>query len=96
MRTNEELARQLTMHVPPGLAVLTTSFAKEARGAVIIDMNGRELIDFAGGIGVTNVGHCHPKVVAAIKEQAEKFISVHWQPLLGLNQIQRTTGRCSC
>jgi len=74
MRTNEELARQLTMHVPPGLAVLTTSFAKEARGAVIIDMNGRELIDFAGGIGVTNVGHCHPKVVAAIKEQAEKFI----------------------
>ena len=74
MRTNEELALLLNKHVPPGLSVLTTSFVKEARGAVIVDMNGRELIDFAGGIGVTNVGHCHPKVVAAIKEQAEKFL----------------------
>jgi 4-aminobutyrate aminotransferase/(S)-3-amino-2-methylpropionate transaminase len=40
----------------------------------MIDADGRELIDFAGGIGVNNVGHCHPKVVAAIKDQAEKFI----------------------
>ena len=33
-----------------------------------------ELIDFAGGIGVNNVGHCHPKVVAAIQDQAGKCI----------------------
>ena len=74
MRTNEELTQLLNKHVPPGLAVATASFVKEARGAIIVDMNGRELIDFAGGIGVINVGHCHPKVVAAIKEQAEKFL----------------------
>jgi 4-aminobutyrate aminotransferase/(S)-3-amino-2-methylpropionate transaminase len=74
MRTNEELTQLLNKHVPPGLAVATASFAREARGAIIIDMNGRELIDFAGGIGVINVGHCHPKVVAAVKEQAEKFL----------------------
>jgi 4-aminobutyrate aminotransferase/(S)-3-amino-2-methylpropionate transaminase len=37
------------------------------------DVEGREYIDFAGGIGVMNIGHCHPKVVAAIKEQAEKL-----------------------
>ncbi len=74
MRTNEELTTLCKKHVPPGLAVLTASFVKEARGAIIVDMNGRELIDFAGGIGVTNVGHCHPKVVAAIKDQADKYL----------------------
>ena len=36
-------------------------------------MEGREYIDFAAGIGVMNVGHCHPKVVAAVKEQAELY-----------------------
>jgi len=36
-------------------------------------VDGREFIDFGGGIGVMNIGHCHPKVVAAIRDQAEKF-----------------------
>jgi 4-aminobutyrate aminotransferase/(S)-3-amino-2-methylpropionate transaminase len=40
---------------------------------VVRDVEGREYIDFGGGIGVMNIGHCHPKVVAAIKAQAEKF-----------------------
>ena len=52
---------------------LTPFFAKSAVGALIYDVEGRELIDFSGGIGVMNVGHSHPKVVAAIKDQAEKF-----------------------
>ncbi len=71
---NEELLQLRNKHVPQGLANITTAFIKEARGAIMIDVDGRELIDFAGGIGVNNVGHCHPKVVAAIKDQAEKFI----------------------
>ncbi|MDD2850661.1 MAG: 4-aminobutyrate--2-oxoglutarate transaminase [Desulfuromonadaceae bacterium] len=74
MRTHDELNALRTKHVPPGISVLTASYVKEARGAIIVDIDGRELIDFAGGIGVTNVGHCHPKVVAAIKNQAEKFL----------------------
>tara|TARA_R110000868_G_scaffold329248_1_gene590104 strand:- start:975 stop:2159 length:1185 start_codon:yes stop_codon:yes gene_type:complete len=37
-------------------------------------VNGNELIDFAGGIGVVNAGHCPPPVVAAIVEQAQKYI----------------------
>lgn len=61
-------------HVPRGTFHATPAFIKEARGAVMVDVDGRELIDFAGGIGVTNVGHAHPKVVAAIKDQAEKYI----------------------
>jgi 4-aminobutyrate aminotransferase/(S)-3-amino-2-methylpropionate transaminase len=63
-------------HTPQGLSVGTPSFITEARGAIMIDADGRELIDFAGGIGVNNVGHCHPKVVEAIKDQ----VSAHMLP----------------
>ncbi len=41
---------------------------------IIKDMDGSEWIDFSGGIGVLNAGHCHDKVVEAIKEQADKLI----------------------
>ncbi len=44
-------------------------------GARVWDAQGREYIDCVGGHGVANVGHCHPKVVAAIKEQAERLIT---------------------
>jgi 4-aminobutyrate aminotransferase/(S)-3-amino-2-methylpropionate transaminase len=49
-------------------------FAARASGARIWDVEGREYLDFCGGIGVQNVGHNHPRVVAAIREQAERFI----------------------
>ncbi|ATZ61757.2 MAG: acetylornithine transaminase [Methanosarcinales archaeon Met12] len=44
------------------------------RGAVVRDIDGREYIDCVAGIAVNNVGHCHPKVVSAIKKQAELLI----------------------
>ncbi len=71
---NQELLAMRNKHVPQGPFNITPSFIREARGAVMVDVEGRELIDFAGGIGVNNVGHCHPKVVAAIKDQADKCI----------------------
>ncbi|WP_214044373.1 acetylornithine transaminase [Methanomethylovorans sp.] len=46
------------------------------KGAVVSDVNGMEYIDCVAGIAVNNVGHCHPKVVEAIKSQAEKLIHV--------------------
>jgi 4-aminobutyrate aminotransferase/(S)-3-amino-2-methylpropionate transaminase len=51
----------------------TPHYIDRAEGALLWDLAGREYIDFGGGIAVMNVGHSHPKVVAAIKEQAEKF-----------------------
>ena len=71
---NDALLEKRNQHIPQGPFNTTTAFIKEAHGAVMVDVDGRELIDFAGGIGVTNVGHCHPKVVAAIRDQASKFI----------------------
>ena len=50
------------------------SSVQYAYGATMIDADGNELIDFAGGIGVINAGHCPPPVVKAIQEQAERLI----------------------
>ena len=43
-------------------------------GAVVTATDGREYLDFTSGIGVVNTGHCHPRVVAAIQRQAERFL----------------------
>ena len=71
--SNEELTRQKTQFISDGVGITTTNFIESAQGAILRDVEGREFIDFAGGIAVMNVGHSHPKVVAAIKKQAEKF-----------------------
>ena len=59
--------------IPNGHASGTTCYVDSAKGAILTDVQGKQYIDFAGGIAVMNVGHSHPKVVAAIKDQAEKF-----------------------
>ena len=71
--SNEQLNQQKTQFISDGVGLTTTNFIQSAQGAILRDVEGREFIDFAGGIAVMNVGHSHPKVVAAIKEQAEKF-----------------------
>ena len=51
--------------------------AARGRGAMLWDADGREYIDCTSNYGVSVVGHCHPRVVAAIKEQAERLVSCH-------------------
>ena len=46
---------------------------KRAEGAIIEDLDGNRFLDWIGGVGVLNIGHCHPEVVAAVKDQAEKY-----------------------
>ena len=70
---SEYLSKLRGRIVPKGAFNTTPFFVEKAYGAAVYDVEGREFIDFAGGIGVMNVGHSHPKVVAAIKDQAEKF-----------------------
>ena len=48
----------------------------QGKGTRVWDMDGREYLDFVAGLAVCNLGHCHPKVVKAIQEQAEKLIHV--------------------
>jgi len=71
--TNEALQKLRTEVISAGVSSVTPVHVASAKGAVVRDVEGREYIDFGGGIGVMNIGHCHPRVVAAIKDQAEKF-----------------------
>jgi predicted acetylornithine/succinylornithine family transaminase len=48
----------------------------QGKGARVWDLDGEEYLDFVSGLAVCNLGHCHPKVVRAIQEQAEKLIHV--------------------
>ncbi|QOJ78111.1 acetyl ornithine aminotransferase family protein [Infirmifilum lucidum] len=48
--------------------------AKRGQGVWLEDLDGNKYLDFNSGIGVTNVGHAHPRVVQAIKDQAEKLL----------------------
>ena len=59
--------------LPRGVVSATTSLIATARNATIIDTKGREFIDFAGGIGVMNVGHAHPRVLATARAQLDRF-----------------------
>ncbi len=59
--------------VARGVSSTMNVFAARAEGAIIEDVDGNRFIDFAGGIGVMNVGHGRPEVVQAIAEQAAKF-----------------------
>ena len=73
-KTNKQLMEIRMEHVPQGPFNITPIFVKRAKGALIEDVEGNEYIDFGGGIGVVNVGHCNEKVVAAIKEQADQYL----------------------
>lgn len=70
----EKLAERRTRQVPRGVGNLNPVFIAKADGALLTDVDGREYIDFAGGIGVNNVGHRHPKVLAAIQEQLQAYL----------------------
>lgn len=71
---SQELFNRRKEVVANGVGVFNTATVREAKGAIIIDADGRELIDFAGGIGVVNAGHCPEPVVEAIREQAGKYL----------------------
>lgn len=76
MTKSQELIARRKAAVPNGVGMFNYATASRASGATIIDDDGRELVDFAGGIGVVNAGHCPPPVVKAIQEQAQRFLHV--------------------
>jgi len=90
-----ELYNQNFPHMSPVWGRIFPIEAERAEGSYIYATDGRKYLDFTCGIGVTNTGHCHPKVVEAIREQAGLFlhaqanIVVH-QPMLRLIEELRT------
>lgn len=60
--------------LPAGLGKSTEVVAEKAEGALVWDVDGNQLIDFAGGIGMVNLGHRPLVVIDAVKEQLDKYI----------------------
>jgi acetylornithine/N-succinyldiaminopimelate aminotransferase len=68
----QELERQ---HVVPTYARAPVVFVRGA-GCRLWDSEGNEYLDFLAGISVLNVGHCHPRVIEAVREQAQRLTHV--------------------
>jgi 4-aminobutyrate aminotransferase / (S)-3-amino-2-methylpropionate transaminase / 5-aminovalerate transaminase len=86
---NQDLYKYQKKYVAQGHTSANEVYIESGNGAVLKDVTGREYIDFSGGIGVMNIGHSHPKVIAAIKTQAEKlthtcFMVLPYQPYITL------------
>lgn len=71
-----ELIERRKNAMPNGLAKSTDIAIVSAEGGVVQDADGNTLLDFAGGIGMMNIGHRHPQVVEAMQQQLEKYIHV--------------------
>lgn len=64
-------------HLSPSITTPLPLVWESAADSIVTDVDGNEYIDFSSGVLVTNTGHCHPKVVAAIQEQAAKLINCY-------------------
>lgn len=69
-----ELVREDESYISKSMVRWYPLVAESGSGCIVKDVDGNEFIDFNSGLGVLNVGHCHPKVVSAITEQAKKLI----------------------
>jgi 4-aminobutyrate aminotransferase/(S)-3-amino-2-methylpropionate transaminase len=77
--TNAALMARRRAAVPRGVGQAHEIFASRAGNAELWDVEGRRYIDFAGGIAVLNTGHCHPGVVAAVREQLDRYTHTCFQ-----------------
>ncbi|MEH6687418.1 MAG: aminotransferase class III-fold pyridoxal phosphate-dependent enzyme [Halopseudomonas sabulinigri] len=77
-------------HLSPLLKQASQVRVERGEGSWLFDVNGKRYLDFTSGIGVTSTGHCHPKVVAAAREQIGKIVHAQYttvthQPMLDLS-----------
>jgi len=81
-------------HISPVWPSYTDIVAERGEGCYIYAQDGQAYLDFTCGIGVTNTGHCHPRVVEAVRAQAGKLLhgqaNIVWHaPLLELIDTQQ-------
>ncbi|SMG50985.1 4-aminobutyrate--2-oxoglutarate transaminase [Paraburkholderia susongensis] len=78
-QTNAELQSRKDAATPRGVGVMCDFYAARAENAELWDIEGHRFIDFAAGIAVCNTGHRHPKIVAAIRDQLDRFTHTAYQ-----------------
>jgi len=73
-------------HISPAWPCFSRIVADRGEGCIIYTADGQAYLDFTSGIGVTNTGHCHPRVVEAVRAQAGKLLhaqpNIVWHPPL--------------
>ena len=74
-----ELKALRDRYVPRGITTAHPVFADRAQGSELWDVDGKRYVDFAGGIGVMNVGHGHPRVAQAVREQLDRTTHTSFQ-----------------
>src|SRR5919108_171940 len=70
---SREIVERKEQVVAAPLSLVHPIVAAEARGALLTDVDGNTFVDLTGGVGCLNVGHSHPRVVAAAQEQLARF-----------------------
>jgi 4-aminobutyrate aminotransferase/(S)-3-amino-2-methylpropionate transaminase len=78
---SQQLMQRAQFATPRGLYHATPVFVARAEGALIEDVDGNQLIDFAGGIGCLNTGHRATKVIEAIRRQLDRFLHTSFNVL---------------
>ncbi|MGY6270482.1 4-aminobutyrate--2-oxoglutarate transaminase [Achromobacter denitrificans] len=76
---NQDLNTRRSLATPRGVGVMCDFYAVRAENATLWDAEGKEYIDFAGGIAVLNTGHLHPKIKAAVAAQLDNFTHTAYQ-----------------
>lgn len=92
MSSNKDLMQRRESAIPRGVGQIHPIFADRAENCRVWDVEGREYLDFAGGIAVLNTGHLHPDVVSAVEAQLKKlshtcFQVLAYEPYLELCEI---------
>jgi 4-aminobutyrate aminotransferase/(S)-3-amino-2-methylpropionate transaminase len=90
----EELKALRERYVPRGLTTAHPLVADRAAGSELWDTSGRRYIDFVGGIGVMNVGHNHPRVMAAVREQLDRFTHTAFQVVMYESYLRLAARLC--
>jgi len=78
---NAHLMQRRRAAVPRGVGQAHEIFVARASNAEVWDVEGKRYIDFAGGIAVVNTGHCHPDVIAAVRQQLDLYTHTCFQVL---------------
>ena len=79
MGSNSELHRRRAAAVPRGVGNSLSVYVDHAKNAELWDVEGHRYIDFASGISVLNIGHLHPRVVAAVQQQMQQVAHACFQ-----------------
>lgn len=78
-QSNHNWQQRKSLAIPDGIGITCDFYAEKALNAELWDVEGKRYIDFAAGIAVANTGHCHPDLIAAIKEQLNYFTHTAFQ-----------------